>query len=152
MLSCDKPGCDMAWVAPREHLNRLFGQAQLHRDCSHGGLPPHGAAKMRNVRDHASCCATSEWLLWYAQSARAVPGLKAIPVRRVAALEPDKGSFSILRESTHACTRSLGRGYANPAFALGLQQKQGLSVATGSRLRRLFGAGNVSACREALEP
>ena len=37
-----------------------------------------GANRARNVRDIASCCSTSEWLLWYAQSARA-GGLVAPP-------------------------------------------------------------------------
>ena len=74
----------------------------------------------------------------------------AIPVRRSSALEPDRGAFTILREVAHACARSLHPNYASQA--LGLQQKHGLSVATGHRLRQLFGVGNVSACRLALEP
>ena len=109
MLSCDRPGCDMAWAAPRMHLDRLLRQALLHRDCTEAGPPPHGAARMRNVRDAASCCATSEWLLWYAQSryAGSGSGTGEIPVRRTAALEPDEGHFTLLRDSSHACARSL---------------------------------------------
>lgn len=152
MLSCDKPGCDMAWVAPRAHMARLMGQAVLHRDCADTGLPPHGASRVRNVRDIASCCSTSEWLLWYTQSARAQPGQPAIPVHRSSDLEPDRGAFTVLREASHACTRALSPHYASAAYALSLQQKHGLSTATGGRLRRLFGQGNVSSCRQALEP
>ena len=32
--ACFSPGCDMAWIAPREHAPRLLGQASLHRDCT----------------------------------------------------------------------------------------------------------------------
>ena len=125
-----------------------------HRASLEAGPPPHGAARMRNVRDAASCCATSEWLLWYAQSryAGSGSGTGEIPVRRTAALEPDKGHFTLLRDSSHACARSLSPRYSHGgAYALLLQQKHGLSVATSSRLRQLFGEGNVSACRHALE-
>ena len=181
MLSCDKPGCDMAWVAPRAHMGRLMAQARLHRDCADAGPPPHGAGRARDVRRIASCCATSEWLLWYAQSARAAPAAHAalsahasehggihvysgssahraapsgtaIPIHRLSALEPDRGHFSLLRDTSHACTRSLSPKYATPSYALTLQQRHGLSVATGARLRLLFGEGNVSACRRAIEP
>ena len=72
MLSCDKPGCDMAWAAPRVYLDRLLRQADMHRDCTETGPPPHGASRARNVRLLASCCSTSEWLLWFAQSSRAL--------------------------------------------------------------------------------
>jgi hypothetical protein len=68
-----------------------MGQADIHRDCADDRPPAHGAARARDVRKIATCCATSEWLLWYTQSARAVPGLSAIPVRKSLALEPDRG-------------------------------------------------------------
>jgi hypothetical protein len=178
MLSCDKPGCDMAWVAPRMHMERLLSQAEMHRDCTDTGPAPHGAGRPKiNVREIAHCCATSEWLLWYAQSARAAAAAAAahgrgsggsggnggnggyssdrgeIPVRRSGALEPDNGHYTVLREASHACERSLSRSYAeDKAHQLKLQAKHGLSVATGRRLRRLFGTGNVSECRRALEP
>ena len=199
MLSCDRPGCDMVWVAPREYLGRLMGQAAIHRDCADGRAPPHGAGRARNVRLIASCCSTSEWLLWYTQSSRGVPrgqpawlegqhegGATAaaaaaapvaapigtrgvgsalpaaeaaeeatateIPIVRSSALEPDRAHMSLLRDGAHACERSLSRGYESHSHALWLQQRQGLSLATGGRLRRLFGAGNVTACQRALQP
>ena len=165
MLSCDRPGCDMAWVAPRRYMTRLLGQAELHRDCNLRSAPPHGANRARNVRDIASCCSTSEWLLWYAQSARAgglvAPpagvgvktnqgGAGAIPVERHYALEPSRSHFTILREASHACEKSLSDSYEK--HALLLQQRHGLSIATARRLRHLFGVGNFTACKAALDP
>lgn len=128
-----------------------MGQAALHRDCTHTSAPPHGAGRVRNVRQLASCCATSEWLLWFAQSSRAAAGAREIAVLRTSALEPERTHFSLLREANHACERSLSRSY-DRTHALALQQRHGLSAATSARLRRLFGEGNVSACRRALEP
>jgi hypothetical protein len=166
MLACDRPGCDMAWVTPRRYMERLLGQAELHRDCNDRRPPPHGASRSRNVREIAGCCSTSEWLLWYAQSTRAAPLLAStsrtrsphedpadsdgeIPVQRTSVLEPDRSHFTILRETSNACERSLSKAYSTKSYALRLQQRHGLSVATGAQLRRIFGE-NVSACRAAL--
>ena len=79
-------------------------------------------------------------------------GRGAIPVSRTAAFEPDRGHFTLLRETGSACSRALSPRYAAPAYQLALQQKHGLSIGTGRRLRRLFGEGNVSACRSVVEP
>ena len=74
-------------------------------------------------------------------------------MRRTAALEPDLGHYSLLREASHACERSLSKAYSeDKAYQVKLQAKYGLSMATGRRLRRLFGPGNVSECRKALDP
>lgn len=165
----------MAWASPRIHMERLFSQAEMHRDCSDTNASPHGAARAKNVREIAHCCATSEWLLWYAQSQRGArhaglaelaPAISEreissvtisrsaeIAIRRTTALEPDVGHFTLLRDASNACERSLSKSYAeDKAYQLKLQARHGLSVATGRRLRRLFGSGNISECRRALEP
>lgn len=158
MWSCDKPGCDMAWVASRSHMERLFGQAEAHRDCSEVRQPT--SWQRHNVRAVASCCSTSEWLLWYVQSGRGAEGrapatsLPAsrheIPVWKLGQLEPDRGAFTLLREANGTCELVLAATY--PRDRRQLQQQKGLSVATGSRIRTLFGASfdNISACRHAL--
>ena len=170
MWSCDSPGCDMSWVAPRTYMERLMGQAEMHRDCNEPHSAWHG--KVRNVRSVASCCSTSEWLLWYAQSARAqsslirlgadsfspagnastAGGYGEIPVTRLRAFEPDRGSFSLLREASGACELALSDGYGQKKERLRLQQWHGLSVATGERLRARFGPepDNLTACRRML--
>jgi len=162
MLSCDLPGCDMVWIAPRKYMERLLGQAKMHRDCADSGPPPHGAARARNVRRVASCCSTSEWLLWYAQSYRAsnaaskntskyVEGGELglgeiegeIPIKRLRELEPDRGgAFSLLREANGACELALAPNYLKDRYRL--QQWHGLSVATGTRLRQRFLASSAA--------
>ena len=68
-----------------------------------------------------------------------------------AALAP-AGSFSLLRDTAYTCERALGAKYSLPHYQLRLQASYGLSINTGRRLRRLFGPGNVTVCRGALEP
>ena len=75
-----------------------------------------------------------------------------IPIRRTSALEPDHSHFSLLRESALTCERCLTKAYEDRSVQARLQAKHGLSIATGRRLRRLFGNGNVTDCRRALEP
>ena len=204
-----------------------FGTSTVHRDCQDDRPPPHGAARSRNVRMIASCCSTSEWLLWYAQSARApllasslpasaspahshtgsahapTHGARAasireaeaadaawvafgsvadsggrlaggkhgagararlqtldppdagdpggeIPIHRMAQFEPN-GAFTLLREAAGTCDHALSEAYSG-SWPLKLQQRHGLPVQTGMRLRRLFGQGNFSLCKEALDP
>ena len=68
MLACTEPGCDMAYVAPRLHMERLFTTALQHRDCDSTSF---------RTRVY-SCCSTSEFLTRHAT--RAVGNRSAIPI------------------------------------------------------------------------
>ena len=68
MLACTEPGCDMAYVAPRLHMERLFTTALQHRDCD--------STSFRMRVD--SCCSTSESLTRHAR--RTVGNRSAIPI------------------------------------------------------------------------
>ena len=57
-LTCDAPGCDAAWVAPRAYLERLFNQVSLHRDCA-----SVGHRRTRDFTKRGICCGSSEYLL-----------------------------------------------------------------------------------------
>jgi len=68
MLACTDPGCDMAYVAPRLHMERLFTTALQHRDCA--------STSFRTRIE--SCCGASEFLTRHAR--RAFGNQSAIPV------------------------------------------------------------------------
>ena len=68
MLACTDPGCDMAYVAPRLHMERLFTTALQHRDCA--------STSFRTRVE--SCCGASEFLTRHAR--RAFGNQSAIPV------------------------------------------------------------------------
>ena len=51
IIACNEPGCDMAWIAPRQASTLLMSTAEQHRDCR-----------------EPACCANSERLLRHAQA------------------------------------------------------------------------------------
>ena len=59
VLTCESPGCDVAWAAPRAHLARMGRQHLFRRDC-----PNARQTSYRVV--FPSCCGAPERLLSYA--------------------------------------------------------------------------------------
>ena len=152
LVSCSRSGCDLGWLAPRQYMGALLGQADLHRDCTDG----------------ASCCATPEALLQYAKRVgrcrervrRGTVSRSTFHVCRanVAAAPPELDIFdaqppvaSLLRSSA-ACDESLGgseSGERDEGSALAAQRR-GVPIGTAVRLNELFGADR-SACIAALQ-
>ena len=59
VLTCESPGCDVAWAAPRAHLARMGRQHLFRRDCPN-------SRQTRSRVEFPSCCGAPERLLSYA--------------------------------------------------------------------------------------
>ena len=156
LISCNHSGCDSAWIAPREYASVLLGQADLHRDCS--------------WRLSASCCSTPEGLLQYAKRvARCHAQLRdgklrsrpATSFERCAnpdespaemdifsAQEPHGKPLTSIVRSAAACDEALSPAW-HDAGGVSAAQRRGVSVATATRLRAVFGVDRM-ACVAAL--
>lgn len=175
LVSCNRSGCDMAWVAPRSYMGALFGQLEQHRECT----------------ESAVCCSTPEALLRHAKRvafcrSRLLSGGRAREVRsgtvaapvgsaaaaaafrmcRASAVPRELDVFStrpplgsVLR-SPAACELMGGftprerlssyRDDPSAGVQVEAQRHDAVSAVTANELRLRFGAGNVSACRNAL--
>jgi hypothetical protein len=96
VLTCESPGCDVAWAAPRAHLTRLGRQHLFRRDCPNAPLTRH-----RNV--FPSCCGAPERLLSYAVHVgrEALDVLAARRLKGQALLRVPEGRFVPGLESRH---------------------------------------------------
>lgn len=138
MISCDAPMCDMAWLAPRRHLERLTAQHLMHRDC-----PAY-----RDRRDgRHGCCTTSEHLLAFARVHRNATHR----ARDEVSLSPVGGPLrfmGVLRSVGGACNVVLSHKIDTPPgakptaaagrFVFTQQTRHGLMSSTLVKLRKLF--------------
>ena len=142
MISCDAPTCDMAWFAPRRHLEHLTRQHEMHRDCPKRANP---------LDKRTTCCSTSEHLLGFARVR--YNATHALDVEDRPKLSNVSGNvllkgMNVLRKTRYACIIVLSHSLdvhlgqlpsvQAGRYAFSAQQKQGLLVATLSKLRALF--------------
>ena len=150
MIHCDGPGCDMAWMVPRTHFDRLSRQHVMHRDCP----------ARPNTRGRHVCCTTSEHLLSFArthQNATHVlpPGQHLRPssasgktLKNINALRSVKGVCEIVLHPVLSAKHGGKPSNAAGVFAFRHEHNSGITVQTIVRLRRLF-VRNESATLEA---
>lgn len=142
MLGCDGPACDMTWVVPRKHFDRMSRQYEMHREC-----PP---TKARWEGRHV-CCTTSEHLLSFARGHRnathIVPKDLQLPLSNMS--KRFTTSMSVLRSVKGICDIVMSSklnlaGNNRPAsnaaghYAFFHQQWSGLLLSTQLKLRYLF--------------
>ena len=138
VLTCESPGCDVAWAAPRAHLARLGRQHLFRRDCPN-------ARTTRSTIVFPSCCGSPERLLSYAVrvgrealdvlAARRLKGQALLRVPE-AMLAPGIGNrhMNILR-SLNVC------GSNNVSTNLRADVQAGRCSTTGLLVSRLVQAG-----------
>lgn len=140
-IACDYPACDMAWMVPRQHFDRMVSLHTVHRDCP----------AFTSGRGKHTCCTTNEHLLMFARvhinATHRLPDGLQLKVSSQASAKVYKG-VSILRSTKGVCEIVLhpvlrvlpGQPASNPAgtWAFKHQQKSGMLIKTTMRLRKLF--------------
>ena len=94
VVSCESPGCDVAWLAPRAALPALTRTAEARRDCASTRW-----VSARRSFAHCGACASPERLLSYTARAAAISPLCRRLDRR---LQPGD-RVNVLRSAAGAC-------------------------------------------------
>jgi hypothetical protein len=121
--TCFAPACDFAWLAPRRAMGSLLDQATAHRECGRGGRRTTNGRK-------ASCCHTSEYLLWWAIRDASLPAVDR------PALRPGRG-FHALRYVDGVCETVLNTFYLSGSY-VSRHELTGLPTPTGLAIRARF--------------
>lgn len=148
VLSCFYPGCDMTWVAPRQHATRIMDQVSLRRDCRSQHTKRHGKFGHMFARDQLTCCAAAEWLQWYTYLSPNANAADGIPVFQSNTMVPEKGAFGILRQVKGACQIALARRIGRD-FLAHVNHMNGLSASVGFAIRRMFNETDRLGCHAA---
>lgn len=147
-IACDYPACDMAWMVPRQHFDRMVSLHTVHRDC-----PAFTSGRGKHTH---TCCTTNEHLLMFARvhmnATHRLPDGLQLKVSSQASAKVYKG-VSILRSIKGVCEIVLhpvlrvlpGQPASNPAgtWAFKHQQRSGMLIKTTVRLRKLFRANET---------
>lgn len=120
------PGGDMFWAAPRQHMQALLSQAQSRRNCTRASPSWH----------KATCCHTSEYLLWWTLRSRGAR------TRNNALMRPGS-RFHVLRYLQGVCETVLTHAYTRSSY-VSRHELSGLPHETGLAIRALFSS---AACR-----